>query len=116
MNREEMRLRTREFAIRCVHLAESLPKSIAGRRIAGQLVDCGTSVGANYRAACHARSKREFIAKLGIVEEEADEAAFWIDLIGALNWHAMKRLNALIDEAQQIVRIVVASIKTARGK
>jgi four helix bundle protein len=81
MNESELKQRTKQFALRVTKLVQALPKSVEGRAIGSQLMRCGTSVGANYRAACRARSKAEFIAKLGVVEEEADESAFWMELI-----------------------------------
>ncbi len=81
MNAEELKKRTKQFALRILKLAAALPNTIEGRAIRGQLVRAGTSVGANYRAACRGRSKAEFIAKIGVVEEEADESAFWLELI-----------------------------------
>jgi four helix bundle protein len=77
MTEDELKQRTKAFALRILHLAGALPHTAEGRAIRGQLVRSGTSVGANYRAACRGRSKAEFAAKLGIVEEEADETAFW---------------------------------------
>ena len=76
MNERDMIARTKRFALRIIKVVGALPRTVAGRSIANQLVRSGTSVAANYRAACRARSKAEFIAKLGIVEEEADETAF----------------------------------------
>jgi len=83
--------------------------------VAGQLVKAGTSVGANYRAACRGRSKAEFVAKLGIVEEEADESAFWLELIieGALLEES--RVKPLLDEANELTRIMARSRKSASG-
>ncbi len=81
MNELELKQRTKNFSLRVLKLVAALPNTTAGRAIAGQLVRAGTSVGSNYRSACRGRSKREFIAKLGIVEEEADESAFWMELI-----------------------------------
>ena len=80
MNPAEMRLRTKQFAIRIVHLFRALPKTEEGRVVGRQLLRSGTSVAANYRAVCRARSKREFISKIGVVVEEADESAFWLEL------------------------------------
>ncbi len=80
MNAKELKKRTKQFALRILKLVAALPNSIQGRAIGGQLVRAGTSVGANYRAACRGRSRAEFIAKLGVVEEEA-ESAFWLELI-----------------------------------
>jgi four helix bundle protein len=81
MNEQEMIKRTKQFALRVMKLVEALPRNVQGRSVASQLMRSGTSVAANYRAACRARSKPEFIAKLGTVEEEADESAFWLELI-----------------------------------
>ncbi len=81
MDERELKERTKQFALRIIKLVESLPKTITGRAIGGQLVRCGTSVGANYRYACRGRSRAEFIAKLGIVVEEADESAFWLEVL-----------------------------------
>jgi four helix bundle protein len=86
MNADDLKKRTKQFALRILKLVEVLPNTVAGRTIGGQLARSGTSVGSNYRAACRGRSRAEFIAKLGIVEEEADESAYWLELIieGAL--------------------------------
>ena len=81
MNERELKDRTKQFALRVIRLVAALPKTIEGKAIGRQLVSSGTSVGANYRSACRGRSRAEFITKLGIVEEEADESAFWIELI-----------------------------------
>ena len=113
MNEREMIARTKQFALRIMKLVGALPKSIQGRAIASQLMRSGTSVAANYRAACRSRSKAEFIAKLGTVEEEADETAFWLELIieGALLTAA--QIQPLLIEAGEIVAITAASKKTA---
>jgi four helix bundle protein len=106
--------RTKAFALEVVGLVEELPHGRSPETIGNQLLRAGTSVGANYRAACHARSRREFIAKLGIVEEEADETQFWMDLIMARGWADTDRVTKLREEARQLVAIIVASIRTAR--
>ncbi len=106
--------RTKAFALEVVALVEELPPGRSADSIGNQLLRSGTSVGANYRAACHARSRREFIAKLGIVEEEADESQFWMDLIIARGWADADRVTKLRDEARQLVAIIVTSIRTAR--
>lgn len=106
--------RTKAFALAVVALVEELPRGRSADSIGNQLLRSGTSVGANYRAACHARSRREFVAKLGIVEEEADESQFWMDLIIARGWADIDRVTKLSDEARQLVAIVVTSIRTAR--
>ncbi|MDQ3472575.1 MAG: four helix bundle protein [Acidobacteriota bacterium] len=81
MNAAELKARTQKFSLRVLRLVAALPDNVQGRAIGGQLIRSGMSVGANYRAACRGRSKREFVAKIGVVEEEADESAFWIELI-----------------------------------
>jgi four helix bundle protein len=96
-------------------LADSLPAQASGRVISGQLVRCGTSVGANYRAACRARSRAEFLSKLGVVEEEADESGFWMELIMEGGLKRAKLVQPLHREADELVRIVAQSIKTARA-
>ncbi len=110
----DLKERTKAFALAVVALVEELPRGRSANSIGNQLLRSGTSVGANYRAACHARSKREFVAKLGIVEEEADESQFWMDLIIARGWADTDRVAKLRDEARQLVAIIVTSIRTAR--
>jgi four helix bundle protein len=104
------------FALRILRLADCLPKSAAGRHIGGQLLRAGTSVGANYRAACRARSPAEFCAKMGIVEEEADESIYWMELL--IDGHLVQErlLSSLLQEANEILAMVVASITTARRR
>jgi len=114
MTEPQLKERTREFAMRCMRLAGSLPSSTVGRAVASQLVRAGTSVGANYRAACRARSRAEFVARLSIVEEEADESGFWIELIANSEMKPAKLLEPLLKEADELTRIMAASIKTAR--
>ena len=116
MNPEEMRGRTQAFALRIIKLVESLPKGLTSQVTGRQLMRCGTSVGANYRAACRAKSKADFISKMRIVEEEADESIYWMDLIVAAELIRPKRLTPLREEADQILAIVVSSIKTARRR
>jgi four helix bundle protein len=110
----DLRNRTKAFALAVVGLVEDLPRGRSADAIGNQLLRSGTSVAANYRAACHARSRREFVAKLGIVEEEADESQFWMDLIIARGWADTERVIKLRDEARQLVAITVTSIRTAR--
>ena len=116
MDAEELKQRTKLFALRVLKLVEALPGNVQGRAIGGQLVRAGTSVGSNYRAACRGRSRAEFIAKLGIVEEEADESAFWLELIieGALL--KAKLVEPLLDEANELTRIMATSRITARSR
>ncbi|MGZ3384607.1 MAG: four helix bundle protein [Isosphaeraceae bacterium] len=97
-----------------IRLVESLPRTSTGNVIGRQLLRCGTSVGANYRAACRARSSAEFCSKMGIIEEEADESIYWMELLVDANLVAPELMANLINEANELVAIVVASIKTAR--
>jgi four helix bundle protein len=115
MNEQEMIARTKRFALRIMKLVGALPKTIQGRAIGGQLMRSGTSVAANYRAACRARSKAEFIAKLGTVEEEADESAFWLELIIEGELLPASQVQPLLTEAGELVAITAASKKTASG-
>ena len=110
-----LRTRTKQFAIDAIALCERLPRSRTADVIGRQLLRSATSVGANYRAACHARSRAEFVAKLGIVEEEADESAFWMELLLDCHLAGREPTDALRDEACQIVAMVAASIRTARA-
>jgi four helix bundle protein len=111
----DLGVRTFEFSTRCAHLVEALPTGRVGEVIGKQLLRSATSVGANYRAARRARYRAEFIAKLGIVEEEADETAYWLDLIVSTELLSAKRVDALRQEANEIVAIVIASIRTAKA-
>jgi four helix bundle protein len=116
MKGDELKDRTKAFALRIMNLVESLPKSIKGRAIANQLMRSGTSVAANYRAACRARSQAEFIAKIGTVEEEADESALWLELIIADQILSEKKIRPLLNEADELTAIMAASyISAARG-
>jgi len=111
----DLRERTKAFALDIVRLVQGLPRDRAADVIGRQLLRAGTSVAANYRSARRARSRREFLAKLGIVEEEADESAFWLDLLTEAGLVTSARIVALRHEAGQLVAITVASIRTARG-
>ncbi|CAN5375807.1 hypothetical protein BH10ACI3_BH10ACI3_05540 [soil metagenome] len=115
MTQDELKNRTKQFALRIIKLVETFPNTFLGRYVGGQLTSCGTSVAANYRASCRAKSNADFIAKMGIVEEEADESAFWIDFAVDTELAKAERVLDLLDEANQLVAIFVASIKTARG-
>lgn len=116
MDESELKQRTKQFALRVMRLVGSLPKSVEGRAIGSQLMRCGTSVGANYRAACRARSKAEFVSKLGIVEEEADESAFWMELIIESGLMEAKLVEPLLQEANELSAIMVASRKSALAR
>jgi len=113
---EELKRRTKEFALRIIKLIDSLPTTLVARTIGQQLVRSGTSVAANYRAACRARSNADFIAKLGIVEEECDESIFWIEMLVDAEIVKLGRVEKLIDEGNQLTAIFVSSINTARGR
>jgi four helix bundle protein len=113
MTEEELKRRTKTFALRILKLVAALPKTVAGRTIGNQLARSGTSVPANYRAACRARSKAEFISRLGVVEEEADESALWLELI--IEGDLMKKtlVKPLWVEADELVAIMTSSRKSA---
>ncbi|MFH1744189.1 MAG: four helix bundle protein [bacterium] len=114
LSKEDLKKRTKEFALRIIRLVESLPGSKTSTVIGKQLLRSGTSVGANYRAACRARSAADFISKMGIVEEECDETIYWMELLIESNLVKERALAELMKEADEIVAIVVSSIKTAR--
>ena len=114
MDSDELKTRTKQFALRVMKLVGALPRTTVGRAIGGQLVRSGTSVGANYRAACRARSKAEFSAKLGTVEEEADETCFWLELIVEGGVLAEKRVTALLEEANALTAIFTSAVKTSK--
>jgi four helix bundle protein len=115
MSADDFRKRTFQFGIRIVRLVQALPKGEVARVIGNQLLRAGTSVGANYRAAARARSRADFAAKMGIVEEECDETVYWIEMLTELELLNTVRLKELQAEANEILSIVVASIRTARG-
>ena len=110
----ELKQRTFDFGVRVVRLVEALPRTGTAQVIGRQLLRAGTAVGANYRAAKRARSRAEFVAKLGIVEEECDESVYWIELLTALDIVKESRVAELRQEASELVAIMVTSIKTAR--
>ena len=111
-----LRSRTRLFAIAILRLLDSLPRTPGGRIIQWQLGRCGTSVGANYRRACLAQSPRDFIAKLKTVEEEIDEAEFWLDLVAELGLGDSTEVARLRSESQEIRAMTTASLKTSRAR
>jgi len=116
MKSDALKDRTKKFALRIITLVGALPKTTSGRAVANQLVRSGTSVGANYRAACRARSRAEFIARIGTVEEEADETAFWLELIIDGKLLPEPRIRSLLDEANEIIAIMASSyISAARN-
>jgi four helix bundle protein len=109
MNADDLKKRTKQFALRILKLVAALPNTVEGRAIGGQLVRSGTSVGANYRAACRGRSRAEFIAKLGTVEEEADESAYWLELIIEGELLKPQQVQPLLDEANELTKIMASS-------
>src|SRR4030095_1972657 len=111
----DLKARTKQFALRVMKLIDAMPRTIQGRAIANQIIRSATSVAANYRAACRARSRAEFIAKLGVVEEEADETAFWLELIIDSALLTEARIHPLLTEAGELVAIMAASRKSAVG-
>lgn len=115
MTREEMKQRTKRFANRIVKLCSALPDGWVEQTLSKQLLRSGTSVGANYRAVCRAKSNADFINKLRIVEEEGDESLFWMELLVENNLIKEAKLRDLMNEADEILAIVVASAKTARS-
>jgi four helix bundle protein len=113
MDADDLKRRTKDFALRILKLVSALPDNAQGRTVAGQLVRCGTSVGSNYRATCRARSTAEFIAKIGVVLEEADESAFWLELIIEGELLRSELVQPLLDEANELVKIMAQSRITA---
>jgi four helix bundle protein len=114
MYRDELKRRTKEFAHRCVKLALALPGTPLGRHVQMQLIKCGTSVGANYRAACIAQSRASFAAKLNIVLEEADESCFWLEFVIDEKLLPQSRVISLLDEGKELTFLFVSSTKTLR--
>jgi len=116
MNEEQMKKRTKEFAKEIIKLCRKLPDNREGRLIGNQLFRSGTSVAANYRAACRARSTADFISKLSIVEEEADETLFWLEVINEMDILDEASIDSLMQENDEIISIIVSSIKTSRKR
>jgi four helix bundle protein len=115
MTPEEMKHRTKTFAVEVIKMARGLPANVIASHLGKQLLRSGTAVGANYRASCRAKSPADFVSKMTTVEEEADEVMYWSELLVESQTLPARAVRALLDEAEQILRIVVASIKTARG-
>lgn len=114
MTKDELKRRTRRFALDVIGLVESLPRTRTAEVIGRQLLRSATSVGVNYRAACRARSSADFVAKMGIVEEEADESMYWMELLVESGCTTADAVAALRQEANELLAITVSSIKTAR--
>ena len=116
MTTDELKLRTKKFSLEIITLVEKLPLSISGKAIANQIVRSGMSVGANYRAVCRARSDREFVSKMNIVLEEADETLFWLEIISDKKWVNDSDLQFLLNEGNQLTAIFVSSLKTVNSR
>jgi four helix bundle protein len=116
MNAEDLKRRTKQFALRILKLVAALPQTVEGKTIAGQLARAGTAVGANYRAACRSRSKAEFVAKIGIVEEEADESRYWMELIIEGGLLKSTQVEPLLTEANELARIMAQSRISAAAR
>jgi len=115
MDAEELKRRTKQFGLRVIHLVESLPSTRTANVIGSQLLRSATSVGANYRSACRGRSKADFISKAGIAIEEADESQYWLEMLVEAGLVKESLLAELMKEANEIVAILTASVKTARA-
>jgi four helix bundle protein len=111
---KDLKDRTKQFALRVIRLYRALPRNEEARVIGKQLLRSGTSIGANYRAACRGRSKAEFVAELGIVLEEADETVFWLELLQESDIMNVQSLAPLVQEARELTAIFVASVCTAK--
>jgi four helix bundle protein len=112
---EELRDRTKAFAVRIVRVYRALPYKTDAQVLGKQLLRCGTAVAANYRAACRARSKAEWVAKIGIVVEEADETVFWMEMLSDCSVVQLKKLESLLAEAHELSALFTASQRTSRG-
>ena len=111
---QELRERTKKFAIRVIRLFQALPKSSEAQILGKQLLRCGTAVAANYRAACRGRSRAEFISRMGVVAEEADESILWLELLEETGILSAKRLSEISNEAKELTAIFSTSLKTAK--
>ena len=114
MTSYELKLRTKNFALRIIKLVESLPNNQSSKVISNQLLRSATSVGANYRSACRSRSRRDFISKIKIVEEEADESLYWLELIKEIKIFKEEKLLNLMKEADELTAIFTSTVKTAK--
>ena len=115
MEENNLKQRTKKFALDVIKMVDSLPKTTIAHVIGKQLLRAGTSVGANYRSACRARSTADLIAKMGIVEEEADETLFWLEMLIECKKARVEELTPMMDEAEQLLRIFAASRMTAKA-
>jgi four helix bundle protein len=116
MNKTDFKKRTKDYALRVVRLVEALPPDKISSTLGSQLLRAGTSVGANYRSCIRAKSRADFISKMNIVEEECDETLYWMEMLIDIGRVAPAEIEALMKEGDEIISIVVASIKTARAQ
>jgi four helix bundle protein len=116
MDSNELKNRTKKYSIAILDLVEMLPNTISGRAVSNQIVRSGTSVGANYRAVCRARSDREFIAKMSIVIEESDETLFWLQIILQKEWVNKSQVDGIWKEGNELTAIFVSSMKTIKDR
>jgi four helix bundle protein len=116
MNKDDLRKRTKRFALDVIKFVEALPKGKTAEILGRQLIRSGTSVGANYRAACRARSSADFVSKMGIVEEETDESIYWLELLVDSGIVTSQSATHLMDEADELLAITISSIRTAKGR
>ena len=114
MTQDELKERFKIFSIRVIRMVDSMPSTISGRAIAAQVVRSGTSPAANYRAACLAKSERDFINKLKNVEEELDETRHWLEIITEAELLPAKRLEPLLSECEELLKIIVKSIVSTK--
>ncbi|HUZ08176.1 MAG TPA: four helix bundle protein [Candidatus Paceibacterota bacterium] len=114
MSNENLKIRTKQFALRIIKLVESLPRDLTSNVLGRQLLRAGTSVGANYRAACRGKSVADFISKMGTMEEEADESGYWMELLVESGKIKPAKVSELMQEAGELTAIAVSSINTAR--
>ncbi len=116
ITKEDLKKRAKEFALRVINLTNALPNTYAGKVLANQLLRAGTAVGANYRAALRARSTPDFINKIGVVLEESDESAYWMELIIETKILPESRVSSLLQEANELTAIFAATHKTIKAK
>lgn len=116
MTPKELQDRMRRCAVDAIKLCRELPPTLDAKRVGSQLIDSSTSVAANYRAACRARSRAEFAAKLGTVLEESDESLFWLELLVSAEIVSMERVRSLVKEADELTAIFVRSSTTVTGR
>jgi len=114
MNPDILKERTKQLVLKITFLADTLPETKTAKIISGQILRSATSIGANYRAVCRAKSKRDFINKLKIVEEETDETIYWLELIEERGMLSVEKIKFVKKEAEELLAIFVASLKTAK--